>query len=98
MSNYKIELQTELGTKSGTMQLFIDGRKANGILTVLHHSEPFSGNINPDGSCTFRGKIVSLLNEICYVASGKLSGNELSLTVDLGKSSYPLYGVISDTK
>lgn len=96
MSNYNIELLTELGKKTGTMQIFINGNKANGILTLLCRSEPFSGDVSADGSCRIQGKIVSLIRELAYVATGKISRDSLTLDMKLDKTSYVLKGIASD--
>lgn len=96
MNNYNITLDTELGAKNGTMQICINGNKANGILTLLRHSEPFFGDISSDGTCKLYGKIVTLMKEITFEATGKISKKTLRLNMHLDKSDYVLTGILSE--
>ena len=92
---YNIELNTELGKRFGTMQLFVDGTKINGFMSILKHTEPFFGDISTDGNCKLYGKIVTLIKEITYTATGKIHSEELYLNMQLGKSNYTLKGIAS---
>ena len=94
--NYNIELDTELGKRYGTMQLFVDGTKVNGFMSILKHTKPFFGDISTDGNCKLYGKIVTLIKEITYTATGKIYNGELYLNVQSGKSNYTLKGVATD--
>lgn len=92
MSEYYVELNTELGKKVGTLQLFTHGAKADGFLTILQHREPFFGDINEDGTCRLQGKIVTLLHEIAYVATGEIDSEKLLLHMQMERANYVLTG------
>lgn len=94
--NYNIELDTEIGKRFGTMQLFVDGTKINGFMSILKHEEPLFGDISTDGNCKLYGKIVTLIKEITYTATGEFHDEELYLNVQLGKSNYKLKGIATD--
>lgn len=89
---YKVELDTELGKRSGTMQFCVRGTRIEGFLSLLRHTEPFCGRINADGSCMLEGKIVTLLKEIAYSATGKIQRDALQLKLRLGASDCTLRG------
>lgn len=89
---YKVELDTELGKRSGTMRFCVHGTRIEGVLSLLRHTEPFCGHVNADGSCTLEGKIVTLLKEIAYSATGKIYRDALQLKLRLGASDCTLSG------
>lgn len=92
--DYKVVLDTELGEKIGTMQIMINENKIHGFLNLLKHTEPLYGNINTDGCCTLHGKIVTLIKEVDYTATGYIRANELMLGLKMGANSYLLKGVL----
>lgn len=98
MARYTVELDSELGKKFGAMQLFINGTEAYGFLTILKHSEPFYGVINDDGICNLHGKIVTLIKETEYIATGKIDSKGFKLDLQLGKEKYELNGTAADNE
>ena len=93
---YKVELDTELGKRSGTMQLCVHGTRIEGFLSLLRHTEPLCGQINADGNCMLEGKIVTLLKEIAYKATGRIRRDTLLLKLRLGTSDCTLSGIAKD--
>lgn len=94
---YNVVLATELGNKSGTMRLFVNKTKISGFLSILKHTEPFYGYIDTDGITRLHGKIVTLIKEISYTASGKITKDSLTLNLQLEKSNYILRGITPET-
>lgn len=93
--NYNVVLDTELGKRNGTMQLSIDGTEIDGVLSLLNNTEPCYGNIGSDGYCNLYGKIVTLIKEMFYEATGYISGNEIVLTLQSGKNTFLMKGIAS---
>ena len=93
--NYNVVLKTELGKKNGTMQILINNNKVEGFLYLLKHTEPICGNINADGSCSLQGKIVTLIKEFTYTATGYIGGEELRLNFKIGLNNYLLKGILN---
>ncbi len=91
--DYNVVLDTELGKRKGKMQILVQGNKIEGILNLLKHTEPVYGNINTDGSCRLQGKIVTLIKEISYVATGYIRSDELYLKFKIGANNYLLKGL-----
>ncbi len=92
--NYTVELESELGKRNGTMQVFISGSKINGVLSILNHSEPFWGYIDTDGKCVLNGKIVTLIREFNYTATGTILSESISLDIYSDKSKFKLKGSV----
>lgn len=76
--------------------MFTHGSKTNGFLTILQHKELFFGDINEDGTCCLQGKIVTLLHEIAYVATGEIDAENLLLHMQMERANYVLTGFASD--
>lgn len=95
---YKVMLNTELGKKKGTMNIHIHENKVEGLLNLLKHSEPIYGTVDIDGSCQLHGKIVTLLKELAYVATGHIGDDNLNLNLQIGTSRYLLMGILSKSE
>ena len=90
---YNVVLDTELGKRNGTMQLSIDGTEVDGFLSLLNSTEPCHGNIGTDGHCNLHGKIVTLLREIVYEATGYICESELVLMLQSEKNTFLMKGI-----
>lgn len=90
--NYIVELHTELGKRTGKLELCVKGKKINGFLSLLKHKEPVIGKLKRDGNCELKGKIITLIRENKYIATGKLKEKELSLNCKMGAMNYILTG------
>lgn len=93
--NYNVVLDTELGKRNGTMQLSIEGTEIDGFLSLLNNTEPCHGNIGTDGHCNLHGKIVTLIKEMVYEATGYIREGEIVLTLQSGKSTFLMKGIAS---
>lgn len=90
--SYIVELHTELGKKKGILELCVKGKKIDGFLSLFKHREPVIGRFMKDGNCELKGKIITLIRENKYIATGKLQEKEVNLNFAIGKKSYPLTG------
>lgn len=93
--DYNVVLDTELGKRNGTMRLSIDGTEIDGYLSLLNNTEPCHGNINTDGYCSLHGKIVTLIKEIVYEATGYIREGEIVLTLRSGQNTFLMKGTAS---
>ena len=93
--NYNVVLDTELGKRSGSMQLSIDGTEINGFLSLLNNTAPFRGKLGSDGYCSLCGKLVTLIKEIVYEAAGYICEDAIALTLQSGKNTFQLKGIAS---
>lgn len=91
--NYNVVLDTELGKRSGTMELSIDGTEIDGFLSLLNNKEPCHGKIDTDGQCRMHGKIVTLIKEIAYEARGVVKENEIILTLQSENNIFHMKGI-----
>lgn len=90
--NYIVELHTELGKRKGELELYLEGRKISGFLSLLKHKEPVMGKLKRDGSCELKGKIITLIREKRYTATGKFHEKELFLKCKMGAADCLLTG------
>lgn len=93
---YKVCLQTPIGSRYGIMNVKKEGTKIYGLLDVLRHSEPFSGTISEDGSCEITGKIVTLMRQFTYNATGKILDGRLNLSIATGHYTFKMTGCIAE--
>lgn len=91
--NYLIEFISDLGVKKGTLEISINEDKIKGLLTLLAHTEPVYGKINKNGKCKIYGKIVSLIKESKYIATGYINSDNLNLNMKIGSYRYPMIGI-----
>ena len=91
--DYSVVLDTELGKRNGTMQLSVNGTSIDGFLSLLNNTESCHGIIQNDGRCLLQGKIVTLIKEIVYDATGYIRENEIALILKIEKNTFRLKGV-----
>lgn len=91
---YRIQMQTPLGSRAGTMEVQIEEPRLWGNLNVLKHVEPFEGTIDASGACRIRGTLVTLMSSIPYTASGQLTPDSLSLFLEGGRNLFPVTGTV----
>ena len=91
---YAIKMQTPLDIKHGIIRVKMEQNEIRGFLDVLNHSEPFYGNINPEGYCEFTGRIITLMRTIEYQASGKMDADQIFLTIYGERNVFQVTGVV----
>lgn len=90
---YNVVLDTELGKRCGTMLLCIDGTEIDGFLSLLNSTQPCHGKLGTDGQCSLHGKIVTLLKEIVYEATGYIREGEIVLWLQSEKNTFQMKGI-----
>lgn len=90
---YDIIMQTQLGERFGTMSAKTDGSQLNGTINLFKHSEPFCGVIDKDGNFEIKGKIITLMRTIEYVATGIIRPETVSLTMQGERNVLEINGV-----
>lgn len=91
---YHIQMQTPLGSRSGTLEVQIEKNKIRGHLNVLKHLEPFEGSIDENGYCSISGTLVTLMSSIPYTATGQITPDSLRLSLKGGRNLFPITGTI----
>lgn len=89
---YNISMQTPIGKKHGLITVSSDGGLIKGTLSVLNHSEPFEGVIDDNGTCSIKGKIVTLLRTVQYTAKGAINEDSVRLKVEAVNKSFEVTG------
>lgn len=85
-------MNTLLGQKKGTIELYDFDNKLHGFLNILNKCNEFSGERNKNGECTLNGKIVTLVQSIPYTAVGYADENEINLDVKCKKYTFQIHG------
>lgn len=91
-NKYNIRMETPLGLRLGTMSFVTAQYKVSGYLDVLQRSEPFSGEIDRNGNLKISGRIVTLMQTIPYVATGKMSAHSLYLILRGEQGEFEING------
>jgi len=94
MVQYSVLLHTPLGQRSGKMEIRINGSQSSGVLHILNRSEPFTGSIDADGICRFKGQLVTRMKTIPYQAEGQLTKETVNLSLMGDTGQYRLTGVV----
>ena len=91
-TTYSIALHTPIGVRQGTMDVQIHGKKASGVMHLLNRSEPFLGHIEETGECKFTGRLVTLMRTIPYQAMGRITKDNVELSLVGETESFQLTG------
>ena len=90
---YHVVLCTELGNRSGVLQLERKQDNLTGQLSILGTQTAVVGQVKPDGSCELRGHLITPVNDCPFCADGSYGEEQgLCLTVRAGDRIYKLYG------
>ncbi|MGN0151125.1 MAG: hypothetical protein ACI39Q_01515 [Wujia sp.] len=90
---YKVSMKTPLGDKKGTLTAVIAENTLTGYLDILGHKETFEGTIDLTGNCMFNGSFTTLIKNVPFVASGKITDLSVDLQVKGGRNVFELTGV-----
>ena len=89
---YKINMQTPMGIKCGTISVMIEKGRVKGNLNVMNHKNPLLGFIDEEGNCKLTGSIVTLMQTVSYEAYGKIEEDKISLTIYGGRNVFQMVG------
>lgn len=92
-NTYRVQMETPLGEKTGTLFAEKNGNTLNGWLDILRHRESFEGTIDEAGNCRISGVFITLIRRVPYVAAGQISAASISLKVKDGRNIFDLTGV-----
>lgn len=93
--SYNIIMQTTIGARYGTITVFINHSKVNGMLDILKKANPFHGKINEKGDCQIKGELTTLMRTIPYNATGRLTKDTLVLNLKGERESFKIFGTAS---
>lgn len=89
---YNIALRTPLGIRNGKMDIQIRGKQISGMMHLLNRSETFRGQLDDGGKCSLKGKLVTLMRTIPYQASGRITEENVELSLVGDRESFRLTG------
>lgn len=89
---FKVCMQVPLGEREGWLRIRERNGVLSGYLDLLGHSEPLSGEIEPDGQCTISGRIRSLVRAMDYTATGTIWEGRVFLIVHTQKAVFQMTG------
>lgn len=90
--NYNVVLHTLIGPRYGQLALVLDGETLTGELVILAAHTVIQGVIDDDGSCRFRGELVTLLRVWPFTAKGQVTPQTFTATLDLVSEEFLLEG------
>ncbi len=90
---YDVILYAPIGERSGELLLRTEGGSVRGELKILRRSIELTGIIREDGSLEVEGELVTLMRRIPYSAEGRMSGDDIQMTLHAGRSTYELTGI-----
>ena len=95
MTEYKYDviLYAPIGERSGQLLLRTEGRAVKGELKILRRSTELTGIICEDGSLEAEGELVTLMKRIPYSAEGRISGDDIQMTLYAGRRTYELTSI-----
>ena len=91
-TQYNVRMYTPLGAKKGTLTVERKESQLKGFLNILGHKEPFEGIVDKMGNCRITGLYITLLREVSYVATGKISSSSVHLQVKGQRNVFELSG------
>ena len=79
--SYDIVMQTPLGDKKGRMDLKTSLDRLSGHIYIMGRKNEFAGKVDGQGNCSISGSILSIVSSLDYSAKGRLSKEEIELTL-----------------
>ena len=98
MKVYDILLHTPLGKRQGELKAKIENGKLTGFLSLLGNTEPIEGTVEADGSCSLKGKFVTLMRSVDFTADGTIDYDALRLAVKGSSGYYKMLGALRRAK
>lgn len=89
---YEIVMQTAIGDRAGCLEAAWSNGIIKGIIQILDHTEPFSGQISEDGKCQVTGRIISLARIIPFAATGRITMDDVYLSLRGERNIFEIYG------
>lgn len=93
MKCYDIFMQTMLGEKKGKLTAAIENGRLQGLLSLLGHTQPISGQVNEKGECSLSGAFTTLMNTVYFTATGFITPEGIRLTLKNGDQIYEMSGI-----
>ncbi|MDD6211557.1 MAG: hypothetical protein PUB22_00155 [Clostridiales bacterium] len=94
---FDVQMKTSIGPRFGHMTVYRNCDRLSGILEILNHREPFEGFIDEEGHCHLSGRIITLVRTIDYKATGKITPDNLELSIIDDRYVLKIYGTPSQT-
>lgn len=91
---YYVSLHTPLGRRNGTLLARMNGSALTGTLTILNHTQPFTGEVDERGNCKISGTFITLVRTVPYIATGQISDTALTLDLSGDRNHFKLSGSV----
>ena len=91
--SYRIAMRTPLGLRHGSLHCRIADQDLNGTISLMGHTQPFHGSIDPNGSCQIEGELITLMRSISYYGNGEIHAGTLHLLIHDKRRAYDIDGV-----
>lgn len=89
---YDVLVETQMGIKTGSTTLTIEGTSLSGTLTVLGHTNEFSdGTIDAAGNVAFAGKMWTPFGKIPYTLTGTLIDDKIEALTKSKIGNFKVY-------
>lgn len=95
MERYDITLDSPLGPKPGTMTLAYTDDQVSGILSVLGHDNPFSGERHGADQIVVHGSVRTLFGALPSEVTLRFEGGTVTGTARVSGQTIPVTGVNS---
>ncbi len=93
---YDIVMTVPIGKRHGNMYVQINGDEISGTIDILGASESFSGTIQNDGCFEIIGNLKTLVSTIPYHSTGKITTDEIELTLLCPKNKFYITGKVTN--
>ena len=98
MRIYDILLHTPLGKKKGELIAKIENGRLDGFLSVLGHTEPIEGIVDESGNCSLKGRFISLMKTVDFIADGTIDFDALRLAIKGDVGYFEIMGQLRKQK
>lgn len=91
--SYDVILYTKIGKRLGQLDISVSNGIVKGVLNLLQKKEKVQGVVDESGVCSLQGKISTLLNDMAFVATGKMLAEKIVLTLTSAGQTFRLEGL-----
>lgn len=89
---YDIVLQTRIGDRKGSLALLISDGRIDGLMHILGKDSRCQGVLKDPDICELSGQLKTVVRSIDFSAYGKLTRENISLTLMAGRDTFRMVG------
>lgn len=91
--SYKIIMETQLGSKQGTMVYEVEKGEISGSLNILGKEEAIHGELHDDGKCKLYGRFITRMRTVEYTAEGYADSEKIDLMMHGESNCFYISGI-----